>query len=114
MSPGRVIRALGAAVLFSLVISFLTWRLASHLHVLGDEQDAARWGMIDFRDVSYFPTRAVFEGINPYDSEPTRDPAYYHGRYPVGNVFPVYSPWLIALDAPLQLLPYHAAMVVYG
>jgi hypothetical protein len=100
MSTRSLSRLLAAAALFALVLAVVTWRLERHLHVLGSEQDADRFGMIDFRDVIYFPTRAVLEGVNPYDS--------------VGNTFPVYSPWLIALDSPLQLLPYRGAMLVYG
>jgi hypothetical protein len=109
---GRI-HILAAGALFSLVLVCLTWRMVRHLHVLGSEEDSVRWGMTDFRDVIYFPTRAVLEGINPYDSEPNSDTARYHGRYPVGNVFPVYSPLLMVLDAPLQLLPYHVAMAAY-
>jgi len=71
MPAGRMIRALAASALFSVVLAALTCRVVGHLHVLGYEQDDARWGMVDFRDVIYFPTRAVLEGINPYDSEPT-------------------------------------------
>ena len=114
MSGRPTIRALAAGTLFTLVLGGLTWRTVEHLHVLGSEQDADRWGMIDFRDVIYFPTRAVIDGVNPYDSGPTTDAARYRGRYPVGNVFPVYSPLLIALDAPLQVFPYHVAMGLYG
>lgn len=114
MSGGPSIRALAACALFLLVLAGLTWRMVDHLHVLGNEQDADRWGMIDFRDVVYFPTRAVIDGVNPYDSEPTVDASRYRGRFPVGNVFPVYSPLLIALDAPLQPFPYHVAMALYG
>jgi hypothetical protein len=114
MNPYALVRNLAAGAFFVAVLALLTSRLLSHLHVLGSEDDAARWGMIDFRDVIYFPTRAVLEGVNPYDSVPTDDPSRYRARYPVGNVFPVYSPLLMALDAPLQLLPYRAAMGVYG
>jgi hypothetical protein len=111
---GQTIRVVAALSLFSLVVSALTWRTVTHLHQLGREDDALRFGMCDFRDVIYFPTRAVLDGVNPYDSEPTSDASRYLGRYPAGNVFPLYSPLLILLDSPLQLLPYHFGMAFYG
>src|SRR5262245_26042088 len=83
------------------VLAVATWRTARHLHRL-DNGQSGRWGMVDFRDVIYFPTRAVMEGVNPYDAEVTADPARYRGRYAVGNVFPLYTPLLMLLDWPFQ------------
>ncbi len=111
---GQTIRVVATVSLFSLVVIALTWRTVMHLHQLGREEDALRFGMCDFRDVIYFPTRAVLDGVNPYDSEPTSEASRYRGRYPAGNVFPLYSPLLILLDSPLQLLPYHFGMAFYG
>src|SRR3954452_6935880 len=85
----KALKALAAILLFAIVVAFLASRTLAHLHVLGDADNPSRWGLGDFRDVIYFPTRAVLDGVNPYDSAPTDDPQRYHGRYPVGNVFPV-------------------------
>lgn len=107
------LRTIAMVVCFLLVVSAFSWRTTQHLH--GPiKDDTARWGMIDFRDVIYFPTRAVWDGVNPYDSAETSDPTRYRGRYPVGNVFPLYSPLLLLMDWPLQLFPYHLAMAIYG
>src|SRR5438105_5517732 len=97
-----LVASLAASVFFLTVVGFLASRTVAHLHDLENAEDASRWGLGDFRDVIYFPTRAVLDGVNPYDSAPTDDPTRYRGRYPVGNVFPIYSPLLFVLDGPLQ------------
>ena len=63
------------------------------------------WGMADFRDVVYFPCRAVLEGVNPYDVTSYRQ--HFEGQ--VGNNFPLYSPLILVLHFPLAFLPYHTA-----
>src|SRR5262249_52441068 len=71
------------------------------------ETGAQLWVMQDFRDAIYFPVRGWLDGMNPYD------PDAYLSAYPVGQTFPVYSPELLILHAPLGLLSLTAANISY-
>lgn len=100
-----------AVCLFVVVLAGLTWRLNQNLLVAG-EPSRERWGLADFRDVTYYPAIAAREGVNPYDAA-IGDSESYLWRYPVGNYFPLYSPLLLLLAQPFTALPLGAAMWVY-
>ncbi len=62
-----------------------------------------RNGLADFRDVVYYPSRAVREGVNPYDCRTAirEDGSLpYRLRYPILNAFPLYSPLVLVLFVP--------------
>jgi hypothetical protein len=71
--------------------------------------DSYYWGMQDFRDVVYYPCRAVWEGVNPYDPAAYRE--HFAGK--IGSIFPLYSPLIVLLHFPLALLPYDLAGWIY-
>ena len=117
LTPG--LRLVIAASVFALFVFFAMWRV--HGKIIdptdphGSEQ-VGRNGMADFRDVIYFPTRAVAEGINPYDSssEPLADgsPRYWQ-RYPVLNLFPLYSPLVLLLFGAFALPDFYTAAAAF-
>lgn len=71
-------------------------------------------GMCDFQDVVYFPTRAAFAGVNPYDARSALAGGGYLARYPVGNEFSPYAPLLFVISAPLAALPLVPAEVIFS
>ena len=62
--------------------------------------------MGDYRDAVYYPIRAVLDGVNPYDCEeklPRPDGRLRYlqdPRYPVLNIFPLFSPLILVLFSP--------------
>jgi hypothetical protein len=95
--------AAAAVVAFAAVATWLT--VTTWQHISPSRQDV---GMLtDFRDAIYYPLRALFDGVNPYDA-----PAYY-AHYPVGQEFPLYSPVHLVVHAPLLLLPFGGARATY-
>ncbi len=74
--------------------------------------DVGRNAMGDFRDVVYFPTKAVAANVNPYDSRlaplPDGSPRYRQ-RYSVLNLFPLYSPLVLILFGGFALPDFHTA-----
>jgi hypothetical protein len=99
-------RAWIAVALFLLATAALSVRQYAHLPSLNDPQQKD-WAMADFRDVVYYPARAFLDGRNPYDTDA------YMREYPVGNVFPLYTPHLLLVSAPLAMLPYHVSLLIY-
>ncbi len=102
----------GLAV-FILVLAVLTLRLAAH-RPTGDQVDPGQWALASFRDVVYYPARALGDGVNPYDSIRDDAPDRYMNRYPVADHLPLYSPLLLFLYAPLAGLPVNAAMICFA
>src|SRR4051794_34484387 len=96
---------LGVAVL-ALVLLVLSYRQTRFLVTPGDPARSAaegRHGLADFQDVIYYPLHALRDGVNPYDAglEPLSDGSpRYRQRYPVLNLFPLYSPLLFLLFWP--------------
>jgi hypothetical protein len=92
-----------AVAAFAAVAAWLTvstWRNVS--------ESRLDVGMLtDFRDAIYYPLRALFDGVNPYDA-----PAYY-GHYPVGQEFPLWSPVHFVVHAPVLLLPFEESRAAY-
>lgn len=89
-----------AAVAVFLIIAALVGARVLLYAVVDGQPRLPRFGMMDFRDAIYYPTRAFLDGGNPYDV------AAYRPRYPVGLPFPLYSPLALVVYAPLQLLSF--------
>jgi hypothetical protein len=88
--------------LFALIAAAIAMRTLDGVVIDGQPQ-LPRWGLVDFRDAVYDPTRAFLDGQNPYDI------AAYTARYPVLWGFPLYSPIAFLLYAPLALLDFPTA-----
>src|SRR5437762_3153148 len=87
----RIVKdALGIAALLATA-ALVGWYCHAHLIQPETPHDPTHAAQADFRDVMYYPTRAVAAGVNPYDSTAS-NPDSYLNRYPVGNNFPLYSP----------------------
>ena len=78
-----------------------------HRLVVPGNPAADGWGLIDFRDAVYYPVVAFLDGRNPYD------PVAYAATYPVGNVFPFYSPLTLLVHLPFGLLPFVPSAAAY-
>jgi hypothetical protein len=63
--------------------------------------------MVDFRHVVYYPSRAFWDGLNPYDTQA------YLERYPVDIPVSLYAPATFVLFAPFGLLPLDVSSVAY-
>ncbi len=68
--------------------------------------DPINEGYCDFHNGIYFPSKAMVEGISPYG-------ARYANEFPVARQIPFFSPSIVALHAPLALLPLRLAEVAY-
>ncbi len=68
--------------------------------------DPSRQGMCDFHNGIYFPTRAMLRGESPYGAD-------YAATYPVARQIPFFSPAILALHAPLALMPLHVGEVLH-
>jgi hypothetical protein len=100
--PGWVLPtvAVGAFVVVAAWLTRSTWQ-----HISSSRQDI---GMLtDFRDAIYYPIRALFDGVNPYDA------SAYYAHYPVGQEFPLYSPVHFVLHSPLLLLSFPQARALH-
>ncbi|MBC7851925.1 MAG: DUF2029 domain-containing protein, partial [Pirellulaceae bacterium] len=119
----RVKDALGV-LLFCLVLGVMLWRMSHKVLIPGEPKlSEARGteGMGDYRDAVYYPIRAVLDGVNPYDCEtklPRSDgqPQYLQDpRYPVLNIFPLFSPLILLLFSPFGLIEdFTLSMWFYG
>lgn len=122
LSP-RVRDALGAAF-FCLVLAVMLWRMSHKVLIPGQPQLSAERGtegMTDFRDAVYYPIRAVLDGVNPYDCEteaprPDGRPRYRNDpRYPVLNIFPLFSPLILVVFLAFGLIDdFVLSMWCYG
>jgi hypothetical protein len=104
---------------FLLVLTLAGMRLAHLMLIPGEPQRShalGKMGLADFQDVVYYPLRAVRDGVNPYDAsgEPYADGTpRYRQRYPVLNLFPLYSPLLFLLYWPLGWFDFTTAAALY-
>lgn len=103
---------IAGVVLLLVVGGTISARLFAHMKTTGPAS-LDRWGLASFRDAVYYPIVAVREGVNPYDSVRDNNPDRYMNRYDVASHFPLYSPLLLLLFAPLGWLSLAAAMLVY-
>jgi mono/diheme cytochrome c family protein len=100
----RTVVALVALVVAVGGVSFRVW------DQLVDPADprVERFALGDFRDAVYYATVAFFAGDNPYDQ------ATYVPKYPVGERCSLYSPLSFVMHAPLALLSFlDAALIFY-
>lgn len=106
-APSTSMYFYGRAILSVIALALITGLNYSLLILYGgvDQIGGPHWGMADFRDVVYFPCRAVLARVNPYDVNAYRQ--YFEGQ--VGSNFPLYSPLILLLNLPLAFLPYHMA-----
>lgn len=94
-----------AAAAFAAVVAALAMRTARAGGLdLGNED---LWVLCDFRDAIYFPARALFDGINPYDG------ARFLAAYPVPRRFPIYSPSVLAVHLPWGLFSYETGAMLF-
>jgi hypothetical protein len=93
-------------LLFVLGLGLALTRMAPLLE-LGTLRLSAPWVMTDFRSVVYYPSRAFWDGLNPYDS------SRYMDLYPVSAPVSPYAPALFLLFAPFGLLPLGISSAVY-
>lgn len=111
-------------LLFSAVLGGMLWRMSHKVLVVGKPKlSEARGteGMGDYRDAVYYPIRASLDAVNPYDCETNlpradRKPRYLNNSdYPVLNIFPLFSPLILALFSPFGLInDFQTSMWVYG
>lgn len=94
------------ALFFVLGVFFAAVR-AAPLGQVGSLRVGAPWVMVDYRHVVYYPSRAFWEGINPYNSKT------YLERYPVEIPVSLYPPMAFLLFLPLALLPVGLSSVGY-
>lgn len=118
----RVKDALGV-LLFVAILGGMVWRMSHKVLIPGEPKlSEARGteGMGDYRDAVYYPIRATLDGVNPYDceTEPRANgqPRYRNNpRYPVLNIFPLFSPLILLLFSPFALIEdFRLSMVCYG
>lgn len=95
---------LAAGVLIAVSAALMV-RLLTNLAEPGQTIGAAG----DFRDVTYYPVKALLDGVNPYD------PAAFLGYDDsIGQWFPLYGPLHLALHLPLAALSFDGALWVYA
>jgi hypothetical protein len=68
--------------------------------------DGINEGYCDFHNGIYFPSLALLNGESPYGAQ-------YAAEYPVSRQIPFFSPAIVALHAPLSLLPLRVSEVLY-
>ncbi len=68
--------------------------------------DPINEGYCDFHNGVYFPSLALLDGVSPYGSQ-------YAAEYPVSRQIPFFSPAILAIHAPLSLLPLRVSEIVY-
>jgi hypothetical protein len=102
------LRDIAGVILLLVIIAGLSWRLSKRFIVEADPIGSEAAGLnaqADFRDVIYYPSRAIRDGVNPYDCrlEPLADGSpRYRLRYPILNALPLYSPLVFALFFPFS------------
>ena len=105
-ASGRPWIAAGAVLVFVGAALVVARRTFTRFVVDGNPA-APGWGFADFRDAIYYPVVAFLDGDNPYD------PMRYAATYPVGNVFPAYTPVTLLVHLPFGLLPFVPSAVAY-
>jgi hypothetical protein len=95
------------AGLFVLTLLLVTAHTLYRMNVPNKPKLHSQNGLQDFRDAVYYPVRALLDGRNPYD------PSDFLANYPVASAFPLYSPALLTLHLPWNLLPHVGAQLSY-
>ena len=94
------------AVLFVLAVTVLALRTLTLINEPG-KPDPSNWGMRDYRDAIYYPVVSWIEGNNPYDAKS------HMTQYPVGQLFPLYSPLTLLIHLPFGMLPFVVSEFMY-
>jgi hypothetical protein len=108
----RLLDAAGIA-LFALVLGVISWRCWTRLRPEVEPQHPTRTAMADFQDVVYYPSRAAWAGVNPYDARSPDQGGKYMAQFRAGNTFPMYAPLVFVLSWPLAALPLLPAEIAY-
>ncbi|MEM0897485.1 MAG: glycosyltransferase family 87 protein [Verrucomicrobiota bacterium] len=87
------------------MVTVLAWKTAHHQHDPANYR-VENGGLLDFHRAVYAATEFFLEGGNPYGPE-------YNERDPVGDGYPLFSPAMFVVYAPLGLLPYPVAAWVF-
>lgn len=108
-----------SVLVFTLVLASVSYRMRRIRISIEDPMSSEAEGrnaLADYRDVIYFPSRAVRDGVNPYDCSPLPLPSgqpRYMQRYPVLNLFPLYSPLVLVPFWPLTYLDFWPSAILY-
>jgi Glycosyltransferase family 87 len=97
--------AVWATVFLILGLAATTARIVLRYQEPGPFQPTKQ-GLCDFHNGMYFPFQALIKGISPYGAE-------YAATYPVARSIPFYSPSILVLHAPINLLPLRVAEYLY-
>lgn len=108
----RLLNAAGA-LLFSAALVSVGSRCWLEQRTADNPHHPARSAFCDFQDVVYYPARAAFAGVNPYDPRPARQGGQYFAHYPAGNSFPLYAPVIFVASLPFSLLELTTAEAWY-
>ncbi len=102
---GRPRLAVVLAIVLTLGIGLTAKRVMSRYQEPGPF-DRSNAGYCDFHNGIYFPSLAMIDGVSPYGGE-------YPTAYPVERQIPFFSPAVLAVHAPLAMLPLRVAEVAY-
>jgi hypothetical protein len=94
-----------SVLLFAFAAGLTLARMSGLSRSAGDVN--ADWAMVDFRSSVYYPALAFLQGNNPYD------PHVFRAQYPTTDAFPLYLPAVLLLHAPLALVSYPGAVVIF-
>lgn len=101
------LRTTAALLLLAAVVTTMAARTWRDRVVPGEPEPFRNYGFADFRDGIYYPTLAFVAGDVPYDA-----PRYLQ-KYPAAQNAPLYSPLMYLLHAPLTLLSFNGAALLY-
>ncbi len=99
-------RTIFAVVAFGLVAGVITLRTVRDLNVPGMAYPEHN-GLIDFRDMLYYPGVSLLDGRNPYDAP------QFGANYPVERTGIPYPPGWILVHLPFALLPQRQAEALH-
>ena len=88
----NLVAVLGVLALVASVV-YVATNISGHIATSRNDPEGL---FQDSRDAVYYPAKALFEDVNPYDPTP-----YFLAFPAVGQEFPLYSPAHIVIHAPL-------------
>lgn len=91
---------------FAVVATIVSLRVIGNVNV-PEQPEAARWGLVDFRDAIYYPVVSFLAGNDPYDA------GSYARTYPVASTFALYAPHTLVVHLPFGLLGFERAEALY-
>jgi hypothetical protein len=102
-----------ASALFTAALIFVGLRCWREQRPPDNLRDPARSAFCDFQDVVYYPARAAFAGVNPYDPRPADEGGKYFATYAAGNSFPLYAPVIWVASLPFTVWELTTAQFLY-